>query len=685
VKNKSIGRLILLVLLAPSCGGGGGGGGGIGVTAPRWAETYRRPTSADLRAVRFGNPLSGIIAGKFGTFVRTDDGGNTWRQLESTPVTLTGDILAMAVSNITTFAVGGTPPGGTYSLSMAWQSLDANTFVQPDNPPPNRGEPWVDVAIQSPASFSSPASTLRLRPSGLLDVCQGSLLATKDSSISDFTAVPPVPNTAWVKANGLALVSVSYWLVGGEYPAGLGQLRKTGNAGTFFDTLTVPASMKPLHRIGMLSTTQGFAVGDAGTVITVAPDPGPMPRPLGEYWINLPNNPGITQNLNALFVIDPNTLWVAGDGGVIYRIQNASTAPTWQAQLPLATTENLYDIYFADGDHGFAVGNNGAVVATTNGTAVTPTWTSKSGPTVNPTPTFNAVDFSASASVGLAVGTGGTLVRSLDTGASWTSFNTGPGPAPLSANLTAVSIPRSGSNKVAFVGTDTGALFYNQDIQGVGAWQSGGTLGAGVKAILFPRDDSAGIAVGVGGNVAVLGYSTGGGLTVTPQTATGNTIYAAACDPTGATIYVGGDAGYLVKSTTGGSTWTPVAGAPSGSIRALQAPTGPNFTLFAGVDDNIVHSLSAAGTWTGTAITGFGTPASLAFINDLTGWAVTQGANGGIRFTIDGGTTWFASVPHVPVDATPAHTLNAIWMHPSQLGVIVGGNGVIMRTLTGGQ
>jgi photosystem II stability/assembly factor-like uncharacterized protein len=125
-------------------------------------------------------------------------------------------------------------------------------------------------------------------------------------------------------------------------------------------------------------------------------------------------------------------------------------------------------------------------------------------------------------------------------------------------------------------------------------------------------------------------------------------------------------------------------GKPAGSIRALQAPTGPNFTLFAGVNDDKVYSMTTGGVWTGSTNLQFGTPTGLAFLDDLTGWAVTTGVDGGVRFTIDGGVNWFGSGIHVPVDAT-THALNAIWMNSGQTGFVVGANGVIMRTTTGGR
>ncbi|HLY11988.1 MAG TPA: YCF48-related protein, partial [Planctomycetota bacterium] len=647
MKNRSIGSLILLAILAPGCGGSGGGGTKHPITPPRWSEQYRRPTSVDLRAVRFGTDLSGIVAGKFGTFVRTDDGGATWQQLESVPNTPTGDILSMAVSSTTVFAVGGAPAGAAnYTLSVAWQSLDATTFSQPDSLPTVFAEPWVDVGLAIPATNTNAAGTLRLRPSGLIDVFQGTLALTVDSRNNPPGGGGPVPPTPWTSANGLAIFGTGgYWLVCGNN-AGAGQIRRTKDSGASqFDSLTISPACLPLQRMSMLSPQIGFACGDSGTVIGIAPDPANV-LPLGDYWTKLAGNP-ITQNLKAIQVLSEGTGlvgWVAGDAGTIYRIRNAGTAtPAWDAQVS-NTTQNLYDIYFVDQDNGFAVGDNGTVVRTTNGTASPPTWTVVSGPAVNPTPVFNAVDVSASGAFGLVVGNSGTLLRSLDGGITWSSFATGVG----GANLTAVSIPRAGSGKVAFVGTDTGGLFVNPDVQGTGTWQAAtGTFPppAGtqsVKTILFPKGDSAGIAAGTAGSLAILNYSTLGGLTLvapTPPPAQAGTNYSAACDPTGNTLYVCGDNGYVISSTDGGTTWAAVVASnptPNVSFRAVQAPTGPTYTLFAGAGDGNVYRLSTGtpGTWTSTSATNFGTPAGLAFINDTTGWALTQDpVNGGIFIT----------------------------------------------------
>jgi photosystem II stability/assembly factor-like uncharacterized protein len=706
VKNKSIGSLILLAVLAPACGGGGSGAKHP-ITPPRWSEQYRSPTSVDLRSVRFGDPFHGIAAGKFGTFVRTDDGGTTWRYLESLPNTPTGDILRLATGSTTTFAVGGTPAGaGTYTGGVAWTSLDATDFSQADSLLTVFAEPWVDVGLAVPATNSVAAGTLRLRPSGLLDVFQGTLQVTLDSTQNPpDSGGNPQPPTPWTVANGLAIFgSTGYWLICGDNAGG--QIRRTKDGGTSkFDTLKLSGACPALNRLSMLSTTVGFACGSGGTVLTIAADPGTSPPavPLGDYWKILPTPPAAT-NLRSIFAISQNVAWMVGDGGTIWRVRNVVSGGTltWD-QIASPTAVNLYDVWFADADHGFAVGDNGVVVRTVNGSTTSglPTWTMVPGP-ASPTATFNAVDVTASGVVGLTVGSNSTLVRSTDSGTTWLPFT-----MSLSGgkNLTAVAIPRLGSGTVAFVGDDAGDLYFNTNLAGpaTAPWATaagtGTPFGVAIKAILFPQGDTAGVVVGASGNLARITYTpavvsppTAASVSLTPvamgTTATLNTL---AADPTGTTLYVGGDSGFLKMSTDSGATWSAVpAAAPlSGtiSIRSLQAPSGNAFTLYAAADDGNVWRLSkgSPGSWSSTTTANFGTPAGIAFIDDTNGWTLTQDAtHGGVFYTNSAGATWTRQVLHVPVDNT-THILNAIRMLPSLEGFVVGANGELIRTTTGGK
>lgn len=715
MKNKSIGSLILLAVLAPACGGGGGGGGpSHPITPPRWSEQYRSPTSVDLRAVRFADPLHGIAGGKFGTFVRTDNGGATWYYLESLPNTPTGDVLRLAVAQTTTFAVGGTPSGAaTYTSGVAWQSLDATDFSQADSLLTVFAEPWVDVGLAVAATNSTAAGTLRLRPSGFVDIFQGLLQDTLDSRDNPPDSKGnPVPQTPWTSANGLAIFgSGGYWLVCGSTPGTtppiVGQIRGTvdGGASKWTTHTLSSTTCPPLNRFSMISTTVGFVCGDGGTVLIVTPDPANT-VPLGQYWKLLAGSPAGT-NLHSVQAISSDIAWVVGDGGAIWRIRNATTSPIWEV-IPSPTGINLHDVSFTDPDHGFAVGDSGTVVKTVNGsvTGTLPTWTLASGPAVNPTPTFNAVDVSANGVIGLVVGNAGatnTLVRTTNGGTTWVPFATG---IPAATNLTAVAIPRSGTDTVGFVGTDTGLVYFNTDLAGSGTWQAANSTafgGAAIKALLFPQGDTGGgLAAGASGKLATITFTPAVVTPATPASATltlvdlsasppPGALNALASNPAGTTLYVGGDGGYLKMSGNAGATWNAVpASAPlsgSISIRALQAPTGPTFVLFAGSDDGNVWRLTTGspGSWSSTTTSSFGTPAGLAFITDSTGWVLTQDpTNGGVFFTNTSGAVWTRQVLHVPVDNT-THILNAIRMLPDEEGFIVGANGVLIRTTTGGQ
>jgi hypothetical protein len=203
--------------------------------------------------------------------------------------------------------------------------------------------------------------------------------------------------------------------------------------------------------------------------------------------------------------------------------------------------------------------------------------------------------------------------------------------------------------------------------------------------------------VTVGGASVV--YTADGGASwnspTTPPTA--GSYRALACNPSGTTLYAAGDAG-LVSSTADDTVGTPAvqdigniwAGMtftvpPGGNLLSLQAPSGPNYTLFAGSDDGNVYRLPLASTaWSTSAVLAASPVVGLAFGDDLNGVAVVQGATPGIYYTIDGGVSpWTKSGLNVKLSGTTL--LRAVWMNPSLTGYAVGDKGLILKTLTGGK
>ena len=130
-------------------------------------------------------------------------------------------------------------------------------------------------------------------------------------------------------------------------------------------------------------------------------------------------------DLNGVFFRpDGRNGWAVGDAGTVVRTTDAGAS--WAAQAS-GTSFNLNDVWFTTGTTGFAVGHNGTVMRTRNGGT---SWTRLTN-----TGTANnlfSVCF-ADTSNGWAVGANGTILRTTNAGASWNKLN------PTAQQLNSVS------------------------------------------------------------------------------------------------------------------------------------------------------------------------------------------------------------------------------------------------------
>lgn len=156
---------------------------------------------------------------------------------------------------------------------------------------------------------------------------------------------------------------------------------------------------------------------------------------------------------DAVHMVDVSRIYVAGADGYIWFSDDGGR--TWTTQTDgAATTEDLKDIFFFDSKRGWAVGANGAILRTVDGS----TWTSvTSGVAVQ----LNAVHF-ITAQVGFAAGASGTLLKSTNSGATWTAQTWfGAGTDTINA------ITSCEQSFVFFGGTTSGAAgFIYQSIDG---------------------------------------------------------------------------------------------------------------------------------------------------------------------------------------------------------------------------
>ncbi|SFL96722.1 DUF6519 domain-containing protein [Variovorax sp. OV329] len=219
---------------------------------------------------------------------------------------------------------------------------------------------------------------------------------------------------------------------------------------------------------------------------------------------------GTTRHLRAI-ARAANTGWAVGDGGTVLRTSNAGS--TWTVQ-DAGGLQLLRGVAVFDAQRAWAVGDGGLVLRTVDGGA---TWTQHASGVDR----LYAVAF-ASAQDGLAVGPGGAIVRTADGGAAWTRVDSGS-----SATLRAVSL----AGAQAWAVGDGGTALRSND--GGATWTaaaSGST--ARLRAVRF-RDASNG--------------------------------------------WIAGDNGTLLTTINGGNAWSaqPVAGSPALaglSVAGAEAP-----------------------------------------------------------------------------------------------------------------
>jgi len=250
----------------------------------------------------------------------------------------------------------------------------------------------------------------------------GALLAAGCSSVGGHTITVPPLSRVVISLGGDTTVVADTLNVGHNLQF----------AATAYDLAGQPVPGLPLLWRSTLSEV--FAVNGSGRVLGVsegrallvvdvggtADTVGLLVLPGSSGWLAQVSN--WTGPLNDVyFAADGRHGWAVGDGGAILATTDAGTTWTRQASNTLF---NLNAVWFTDADSGWAVGNSGMAVHTTDGGT---TWT--------PLPTGASENlrdvYFAYPDTGWAVGNTGAILRTVNWGGSWEKQN--PTPSPLYA------------------------------------------------------------------------------------------------------------------------------------------------------------------------------------------------------------------------------------------------------------
>lgn len=295
-------------------------------------------------------------------------------------------------------------------------------------------------------------------------------------------------------------------------------------------------------------------------------------------------------DLHGVYFVDRLHGWAVGDQGTILSTSNAGL--TWQAEPSGSTGYTLNAVFFPTGTHGFVVGSAGRILESTDGGR---TWTARAGIATGGSG-LNDVTF-VNDKTGFIVGNSGVVLKTADAGANWTRIL----PSVTDKDLLSVSATfQPGPDTTAWAVGAGGTSIDSED--GGASWE--------VVATPFVSDAR--------------------GVTRTSQ----NQAFVVA---------IGNYTASTVPSPAG-PEW-------------VLAPTPANFTNFYGVSWPTSVQLIAVGENTG------GSP--------------------NVLRSIDQGTTWITqSLPSSAVLSN--HGLRDVWFTDHDHGWAVGKSGVIVHTATGG-
>ena len=452
--------------------------------------------------------------------------------------------------------------------------------------------------------------------------------------------------------NGVSMISPTEgWAVADQ-----GQIFHTTNGGVSWTRQTNPSG-DPLNAVSFADSQHGVIVGNS-SLYTVNG---------GQTWLV---GSGPLGSMYGVDMIDANTGWACGGGGVIFKTTNGGQSWVSQ-QTPIVGFDNLVGIDFVDGNHGWAVGQDGTIIATINGGV---TWTMQNA---NTTSYFADVSF-INPLEGWVVA-GNLFLHTTNGGQTWA-------PQTVPANTWAYSVHFVDANNGWASGSQENIVHTNDGGQ---TWttQRPASFNSPLWGLSF-SDALHGVTVGHGGTIL---STSDGGQTWTrsaqaqnPQTP--NRVTATDVNH----AWSANDNGEVMYTTNGGASWNHVNLAPPVSAASVvgidfvdnsngwaalrDSFTGPSY---------VYSSANGGQTWQrSTAAPSTDHLYDVAAITADTAIAVGSGPdfNGMIRRTTDGGQTWTPAT--LPANTKAIYAVDFI---NATTGWACGFSNTMLKTTDGGQ
>jgi photosystem II stability/assembly factor-like uncharacterized protein len=295
---------------------------------------------AALTDVFFTNPSLGWAVGDRGVIWSTTDGGTTWQQQQSNVTCRLSAVYF--IDDRRGWAVGGE----CRPLSNSTRGVVLCTA--------DGGETWsavphlilpslVGVKFFDPIHGIAFGQSAAAEPSGVFTTHDGG---------KTWQALPSDGNGAWLAGDFLGPNA-------GALAGPAGELATVARHQVVHSPFAA-ASLRSFRAMRLIAPTGGWAVGDGGLLLTT--------HDLGRSWQTPPTDlPEIfADNFDFHAVAVQGThVWVAGTPGTRI-IHSPNDGQTWES-LPTGQNAPLRALTFVDTEHGWAVGDFGNILATSDG------------------------------------------------------------------------------------------------------------------------------------------------------------------------------------------------------------------------------------------------------------------------------------------------------------------------------
>ncbi|MBC6367687.1 YCF48-related protein [Algoriphagus sp. AK58] len=406
---------------------------------------------------------------------------------------------------------------------------------------------------------------------------------------------------------------------------------------------TISGTTEHLKSITKIGDTQLITIGDNGTVL--------ISYDSGLSWTKINSNTGL--DFNEVFFINENTGFIAAEAGNIFRTFNKGL--TWE-KIQLSTTQNLNGVLFTSELIGYTVGNQGTFFRTTNGGN---TWTAS--PSNVTTPLKKLAASPIDPRILVVIGDQATLIRSVNSGATFGTINLGAGNTRNLGNLGF----RPNTNVLFGIGQNG---YMIQSTNGGANWT---TRQAGIRNEFSAADFKSNTIGFISGKSGEFFVTTNGAISLISRPLPEKIDIHTIDFWNTAFGYASSAGGKIYRTGNSGSSWVAVPSQTPNKITGFYL-FAPSVLYITGNNGYISRSFDSGATWDQTVRSNTQTDLSDLIYFDF-GFGLAVGKNGQMSRTF-GGSVW-ESLPKLTQE-----NLNALAKLDTTTALVVGNNGVVLKT-----